>query len=779
MRRWGHLAFYVVFTLTGFSALVLQVVWQRVISVHAGVDLVSFTTVVAAFLAGLGLGSLVGGWVADRIGARGSVLLFALSNLAVGLFAWLSTWLFYDFYEQHASSLGSPYTKFAFNFVLLFLPTILMGLSLPLVAKGVVERITEAGSMVGRMYAVNTFGAAVGAALAGWVLLGTYGFVATTRIAGAAKFLAAALMLVVYAVGMPTAEVADAARSTADPATSRPPPAAAGHAGAVGSAVPWYLVYGLTGAVALGFEVVFFRLIDTIMRSNSYSFAHVLAMYLFFFAIGSAVASPIAKRTRRPDQWFLWAQFAVGITALAGPIILTKVLPHGPWKGDLQDYFYGEGFEVGFVKGDGSAHTDFVHVFFGVPLLIMGLPVMGMGASFPFVQSLVSQRMESLGRHTGLLLFSNITGNVLGTLVVGFIIIDRFGTSGTYRLLGLALLAPALAATWTLRGSWPRRVTVGIAALLLMAMFVRFFPSNDYLYASLHGVDMAHINVAEDRSCSNALRLRTTGEEEMTVNGATQNNYPFDDFHVLLGLTPALMHADPQGTMALGLGIGATPYGLSLDPRVDKVHAVEICGPQVPLLEDLGARRAPELRAFFANPRLDVQVGDGRDYLLRTNEQLDVVIIDTLRQHAAYSGNVYSKEFYQLVHDRLSDDGFLAEWVPTGRTLNSVLEVFPYVSQFQVRSYHDSVFFVASKKPIVFDREQVLRRFGDLGPDSGLSPAVAASARTFFETTVPLCPLDPTKIQPVTDDAILNHDLFPRDEYFLNQEPGVLSRHVC
>lgn len=127
----------------------------------------------------------------------------------------------------------------------------------------------------------------------------------------------------------------------------------------------------------------------------------------------------------------------------------------------------------------------------------------------------------------------------------------------------------------------------------------------------------------------------------------------------------------------------------------------------------------------------------------------------------------------------MSEDGLLAEWVPTGRTLNSVLEVFPYVSQFQVKSYHDSVFFVASKKPITFDRDQVLRRFGDLGPDSGLSPAVAASAQRFFETTAPLCPLDPTKIQPVDDDAILNHDLFPRDEYFLNQEPGVLSRHVC
>jgi spermidine synthase len=94
---------FLTFAATGFSALTLQVVWQRVLSLHAGIDLMAATTVVTAFMAGLGLGSLAGGAVADRLGAKRSLLVFALSNAAIGAFAWISLWLFYDVYRRFAA----------------------------------------------------------------------------------------------------------------------------------------------------------------------------------------------------------------------------------------------------------------------------------------------------------------------------------------------------------------------------------------------------------------------------------------------------------------------------------------------------------------------------------------------------------------------------------------------------------------------------------------------------------------------------------------------------
>ena len=186
------------FALTGFSALCLQVVWQRVISIHGGVDLFSSATVVAAFMAGLGLGNLLGGALADRIGARRSILAFAVANLGIGLFGWASIAIFYDGYRALAEHIQSLPAAFAFHFVLLVVPTTLMGLSLPLLSRGVVRHVREAASVVSRLYAANTRGAAAGAAVGGWLLLGNLGFDGTVRLASTLNLLAAAAVLMLW-----------------------------------------------------------------------------------------------------------------------------------------------------------------------------------------------------------------------------------------------------------------------------------------------------------------------------------------------------------------------------------------------------------------------------------------------------------------------------------------------------------------------------------------------------------------------------------------------------
>lgn len=768
MRGTSRVVLFVVFAVTGFSALTVQVVWQRVIALHAGVDLVSFTTVVAAFLAGLGLGSLLGGWLADRLGARRSVLAFAASNLAIGVFAWMSVWLFYDVYEAHAEQLGSTAAKFAFNVALLLVPTTLMGLSLPLVARGVVGRIGEAGTLLGRLYAVNTLGAAAGAALSGWVLQGTLGFVATVRLAGTLNLMAAALVLL---VGLRTP-----ADSSAPPEPERSGEAryvdtdGAGSAG--GRVWPWYVVYGLTGAVALGFELVFFRATDAIMRSNSYSFAHVLAGYLIFFGVGAVVGAAIVKRTTRPDRWFLGLQFLVGLTALVGLIFLVRVIPHTPAAAKVTNYFTGDGFDYGFTKPDGTANGAFFPVFFGVPVLLMFAPVLCMGASYPCAQALVSRRVDTLGRHTGLLLFANIVGNVVGTLLVGFVAIEHLGTSGTYRLLALLLLGPGVAAAW-LSGGRLRLAYAG-ATIAVVLLFVAVFPSQQLLWAYLHGVSKDELALAEDRSCANAIKT-VDDQQVLTVNGSSQNNYPFDDFHVLIGLTPAVLHPNPQMAMALGLGIGATPYGMAVDPRLRDITTVEICGGEITLLKGLAEKGAPELRRFFDDDRQTLVVGDGRDHLLRTDQQYDVVVVDTLRPQAAFSGSLYSVEFYELVKDHLTPSGLMAQWAPTPRVVNTVTEVFPYVVRFVVPAYDNSMFLVAGTSPIVVDKAAMLARFDADVAAGAFSPEQAGSLRAFLSDAQVQCLKDGGPAEPVPDSWV-NTDLRPRDEYFLNNSTDVPER---
>ncbi|HVE76549.1 MAG TPA: fused MFS/spermidine synthase [Actinomycetota bacterium] len=752
MNRTLRAALFLVFAVTGASALILQVVWQRVISMHAGVDLYSITTVVAAFLGGIGLGSISGGWLADRLGPRKSILTFSLSNAGIGAFSLISIWLFYDVYRDSIVPLESEgVVSFLFHFALLLIPTFLMGLSLPLVSRGVVGHIEDAGPLIGRLYAANTVGAASGAAVSGWFLLGNLGFEGSVRVAASLNLGAA---LVVLALWKSISERADYPAGTSPHGNT----AESRGRGAGG----WIILYAITGAIALGLEVVFFRIVDGVIRSNSYTFAHVLSLYLVLFAAGAALgARTLRKRKPNPARAFLLLQSLVGLSALLGPLLLIRAPRLAGLGNEAHSYFSSHGYLDGFSLNNAGDYAKLGFAYLVAPLLLMGLPVLCMGASFPFVQALVASDLGHLGRRTGLLLFGNVAGNVVGTLLTGFVLIDAFGSFGTLRILGSVLITAAIAGAWLSRGQ-KRGLAVALALVILMVVGAFAAPSNEAAWAFMHAAPLDQIDVEEDSSCANALK-QTEGFSEMYVNAASQNGYPFDDFHVLIGLTPVLMHDSPARGLAVGLGIGATTYGLMQDPRVDLVETVEVCGKEIDLLRTLSHENAWELEFMFEDQRIDLLVGDGRKHLLRASRELDVVTIDTLRPTSAFSGNLYSVEFYELVASKLREGGLIAQWAPTSRALNSLQSVFPHVVQFSVESYNNSVFVVGSKNPFTFDRAGVLGRFDALGPELRFSESQAQSLRHFFES------VEPQSAPPANARSDqLNRDLFPRDEYFLN-----------
>jgi spermidine synthase len=748
-----------VFAITGFTALTLQVVWQRVIALHGGVDLYATTTVVAVFLGGLGLGSLVGGALADRLGPRRSVAAFAGANAGIAAFAVASPWLFYDLYRDLVPSLHGTLPSFAFHVALLIVPTTLMGVSLPLLARGLVERDAEIAAVVGRLYAVNTLGAAAGAAASGWYLLGTHGFVGTIRLAAAGNLAAAALATVAFVVVGRTSTATPASAPSGQAVDER-----AGHHDARDDrAWPWYLLYALTGAVALGLEVLFFRIVDTVMRSNSYTFGHVLSLYLVLFGAGGAIGSRLVRRARRPEQWFLWLQCAAGLGALVGVLLLLAPLKLPDLGGlglrpFLETYYATDGLASGFHIG----RAETVYVTLVAPLLVMGVPVLCFGAAFPFVQALAARRVDVVGRRTGRLLAANVAGNVVGTLVTGFVLLDRLGTAGTVRLLASLLVVPAVGAA-VLAGAPVRRLVAAGAAVALGLQLV-VLPTNHGLWALLHSAPADGFVAVEERACLDTLARRPAGQV-LYVNGASQNAYPYDDFHVLIGLLPSLVHPDPDRALAVGLGIGGTTFGLALDERLDVVRTVEICGGQIDLVRHLAEHGdSPESRRLLADERVDLVVADGRKHLLGTpSDSLDVVVVDTLRPQSGYSGNLYSREFYELVADRLAADGVFTQWLPTGRTLETMQETFPHLLVFTVPTYFGSRFAIASERPLTFDRPRLLAALG--AADTSTFPPGFEQAIVRFVTEV-----EPEVVagrRPIGADR-RNEDLFPRDEYWLN-----------
>jgi len=727
---------YLPFAVTGFSGLVFQVVWQRVISIHAGIDLASSTTVVAAFMAGLGLGSLLGGSLADRLTPRRAVLAYAASTAGVGLFGYVSMTILYDGYQHVAPGLP-PAAAFGVHFALLLVPTTLMGLSLPLLVRGAVAELGEAALKAGRLYAVNTLGAALGAGLGTWFLLGNMGFVGAVHLAAGLNMVAAAFVWGVF-------------RDVPEGAPSPRPSPLRGE-----RELGFMIVYALTGAAALGLEVVYFRVVDTLMRSNSYTFGHVLMLYLLCFAAGAAWASRRAQRSSAPEQGFLWIQLGVGLASLAGLLFLVDIPPVFGMRKMLEGYFATDGYLAG-PQLPTSARSAMKLLFAHLtgPLLVMGVPVFLMGAAYPYAMQVVARRHETLGRHTGQLLFANIAGNVAGSIIVGFVLIDALGTAGTVRLLG-GLLACAGVVAGVRAKAWGRAcAAVSTAVALLLA-----FPSNDELWRFFHSAAPERFFVVEERGCVDGL----VGDETNVaffINGASQNNWPYDDFHVLIGMMPALMHESPRRAMAVGLGIGSTAWGMLRDARIERVDCAELCGGQRDLIAKQGERGAKECSSLLADARLHLHVEDGRKHLLSAAPgTFDVITVDALRPNTAYSGSTYSLEFYRLVASRLTATGLFSQWVPTPRVEATAARAFPHVVAIDVPGDRGS-FFIGSKRPITLDRERA--RAAVEGLRDQFTPEQHASLLLFFEA-VQLRPVAPTLAE-----AEVNRDLKPRDEYWLN-----------
>jgi predicted membrane-bound spermidine synthase len=707
-----------VFFGSGVSALLYQALWQRLLSLHAGMDLFSVTVVVAAFMAGLGLGNIVGGVLADRWSARGAVTAYGLAELLIAVFGVLSPSLLYQWYPTLSPHLTNTASMFAFHFALLCLPTFLMGGTLPLLSRALVQRSAIAAD-VGTLYGLNTMGAATGALVTAgpWVLAHTglsplvYGAAGINALAGVA-----ALLIAPHVSGSEVLKQADpsserATRPIESPKEER--------------RIGWLVTYGVTGFIALGLEVVWFRLLNVVMSSNTYTFSRLLTMYLVGLGTGSVLGARLLRVVTSPERTFRWLQWAIGVSALSGPVLVT-------WG----------------IHAFGYPQTLAIRNLW-IPVLTLLAPTILMGLSFVVIQAVVSQRFERVGRSTGSLLFANTLGCVGGTLVTSFVFLDRFGTSWT---LSFFACASAGFGFWAAGLKPGRLVVVGVTTgLLVLAL-----PQGDRFWQLLHGADGYDFSSREDQSCVTALVERERGTHTLYISGEIQNGVPFDRFHIRLGVLPPLFHSQPKKALVIGFGAGSTPFGIAADPRVEQVKTVEICGSEYPLVQALEQRGFDQVRTLFADPKIQFLSSDGRKYLVDTEERFDVIVTDTLLQRSSHSGSLYSVEFYELVKRRLAPNGILAQWGPTERTVRSAAQVFPHVAWVggpQVATKES--FFIATAEPVVVDTQTLWSRLQAVRRE-GISEAQWADLELFVKGFV---------TEPATRGDDVNTDLFPKDEY--------------
>ena len=243
---------------------------------------------------------------------------------------------------------------------------------------------------------------------------------------------------------------------------------------------------------------------------------------------------------------------------------------------------------------------------------------------------------------------------------------------------------------------------------------------------------------------------------EVWINGRSFSRLPFGGMHSVLGAIPALVHPAPREVAIIGLGSGDTAWAVGCrGSATERVTVFEISGPNLGLLERLRQQGAapPTLASFLADPRVRHVVADGRNSLENARERFDVIEIDALWPSNAYSGNLYSVEFFELCARRLAPGGLMCSWCPTERVRHSFRRAFPHVIQTR-----GGQIMVGSNDPIALDLSAWRRRATDAQVVAYLGPEQSQAALADLVTAEAAPPLSAGREK-------LNRDLHPRDEF--------------
>jgi len=765
------LTFLAIYFLSGFSALLYQVVWHRMLAIFSGSDLYATTTIVAAFMAGLGAGSLLGGRLADALSFRWQIGLFALLELAIGAFALVSTWWYYDvLYIRHADLASSPVVLALVLFSSLLIPTACMGMSFPLISKALTPTVALAGRRIGSLYAMNTLGAAFGAFVTVWLWLGALDFPAILRIGSRINFLVAALALLAGIAAWLQHTATSGHDALAEQETRAAPQP-------VFAFSTWMWLYALAGFLALSWEILWFRMLGVILKSNSFTFPHLLAIYLGCLALGILIGAQLVHRGSQPGRVYLALQTGVSLYAGLSLAALFWALEHWSGMAALQAYLAGfEPMDVSRAQYAFSrllsapaelfpalaSQPGFLRLYLLVPLLLIGPPTLLMGASFAFLQRAVQDDRACLGRRVGWLQAANIMGATLGAIITGTALLHWLGTAQTAKVLlltGGVFLLPLLRLALPARTP---RFSASIVAAVVAVTLLWSIPSGPRFWALLHGAPPGQVISAEDGTGVSVLKndkADFTGTTLVYVNGLGQSWIPYhavDSIHSQLGILPVMLHPAPSAVAVIGLGSGDTAYSLGGRPETSTITSIEIVKPQLETLRLLQARQPyGGLEGLLEDPRFRFVFTDGRSFIGRQMETYDVIEADALRPNSAYAGNLYSYEYFMLIRGRLNPGGLAVTWAPTERVRTTFLRAFPHVIQI-------GPILVGSVDPINYDPAVIRARAED-------PFTLAYYARAGINHLAALAPLltaadlrlDPASL-PVQD---INTDLHPRDEY--------------
>jgi len=739
------------FFLSGASGLILELLWTRMLTLVFGSTALAVSTVLTAYMGGLGLGSFLAGKWCDRI--KDPVRAYALIEAAIGAYALAVPWIisFYPGLNQWLwATFGDRYgllslLRFAASAGLLIVPTTLMGATLPILARYFVSRPYELGRVslrLGTLYAVNLFGAVAGSFFTGFVFLPQLGVSHTNYLAAAfdvslaiailaARRLARARKIAAPAPSLDELAAEHGAASSAGPPGGQLAPSALARKVVL-------VAFAVSGATSMTLQVLWTRALAVIIGSSIFSFTLILLAFLIGLGAGSAIFGRLVGRLRDPVRGL--GLVHLGIVACIGlSYLVTDRLP----------------FVFTYLLSSTLVSADAVLICqFALACLTVLPSTFLMGAIFPLTVRVVTGELGTVGRDVGFAYAINTVGAIAGSFFSGFVILPQLGLQRGIYLAAVLDLALA-AALFAVAPALPRvRRLAGIAAAAAMAVTALALPRWNLTNFSIgfFRISMArdYIDMVERRHQRKKWQIpklvyykdgiaTTVSVDQWGKVYSMKNNGKVDASNdadmptqISVGLLPLLLYDNdhPPKVALIGYGSGVTA-GAATQYPIDSLEVVEL----EPAVYEAARFFDAVNHRPTENPKVRAIVGDGRNFLTQRSDLYDVIISQPSNPWITGVSNLFTREYFQSVKSRLREDGIFCQWAQLYEMApwnikaiyRTLADEFPYVMVFAAEDLSSDTILIASRKPVELDIRRLARVFAD--------PVTAAEAkRAGFES---------------------------------------------
>jgi spermidine synthase len=662
----------ILFAGSGCSALIYEIVWYQLLQLAIGSTAVSLGILLATFMSGLCIGSI---WFPrTRYSRMHPLQIYAYLELGIALLGILVLTgipLIDRVYIAGAGYgvLGMLMRGFIACLVMLP-PTILMGASLPAIVRWV-ESTPRGVSWWGLLYGGNTVGAVFGCLFAGFYLLRIYNVAIATYSAAGINI---GVAVVSFAVSGFTPAHATAGSSEKSNTSEESAPALADE---VSSKWPIYATIAISGACALGAEVIWTRLLGMLLGSTVYVFSIILAVFLIGLALGSGGGSWLVRAVR-PRLALGWCQVLLTLGIAWTAYMIADSLPYWPVNPLLTTSPW-QTFQLDMVRC----------------LWAILPPAILWGASFPLALAAAASPGDDPGKLVGGIYAANTLGAIVGALGTSLLMIPWIGTQDSQRVL---LVLSALSALIVLVPFVRQHKSIGVAAGLAASMVIAGFlawgvdavPGELIAYGRRMAISRGSSQILltkEGRNSSVAISRWNDGAIEVDVNGHVEaTTEPYDmKLQRMVGHLPALIHPNPQSILGIGFGAGVSAGTFTRYPGIKRIVICEI-EPVIP----------PTSTEYFKvqdydvmhNPRTQIIYDDARHFVLTTREKFDIIASDPLDVFVKGTAALYSKEYFEAVKQHLNPGGIFTLYVPLYesdvKTVKSELatffDVFPYAT---------------------------------------------------------------------------------------------------